>query len=99
MQHAHKNRSRSPLLRGVNQKPIDVGCGLLSASIGPDGLVRSVNRYHPNVGFVTLTPIEQSPATSGTTASSSAAIAGVWLIPLTRRTECMVSGSDRVSLW
>lgn len=62
MQHAHKNRSRSPLLRGVNQKPIDVGCGLLSASIGPDGLVRSVNRYHPNVGFVTLTPIEQFPS-------------------------------------
>ncbi|MGB8955168.1 MAG: glycoside hydrolase family 125 protein, partial [Tumebacillaceae bacterium] len=40
---------------------VDVGCGLLSASIGPDGLVRSVNRYHPGVGFVTLHPIEQFP--------------------------------------
>ena len=61
MGQMHHNLLRSPLLRGVNEKPIDVGCGLLSASIGADGVVRSVNRYHPVVGFVTLHPIEQFP--------------------------------------
>ncbi|TBL79085.1 glycoside hydrolase family 125 protein [Paenibacillus thalictri] len=41
-----------------NKKPLDVGCGSLSASIGLDGRLRSVNAVHPVHGFVTLTPLE-----------------------------------------
>jgi hypothetical protein len=48
-------------LHGRNEKPVDTGCGRLSASIGSDGLIRSVNSYHPEQGFVTLAPIEQFP--------------------------------------
>ncbi|AJY74794.1 hypothetical protein [Paenibacillus beijingensis] len=44
-----------------NKKPLDTGCGTLSASIGRDGLIRSVNHFHPRHGFITLTTIEQFP--------------------------------------
>lgn len=52
---------KKAVLHGRNEKPLDTGCGRLSASIGSDGLVRSVNSYHPEQGFVTLAPIEQFP--------------------------------------
>ncbi|UNK19426.1 glycoside hydrolase family 125 protein [Paenibacillus sp. N3/727] len=61
MQTEYNNRQMLPLLDVSNQKPIDVGNGRLSASIGLDGLVRSVNSYHPTQGFITLTSIEQFP--------------------------------------
>ncbi|TFE23573.1 glycoside hydrolase family 125 protein [Cohnella luojiensis] len=61
MQTEYNNRQVTPLLEVGNQKPIDVGCGRLSASIGLDGQVRSVNGYHPQQGFITLTSIEQFP--------------------------------------
>jgi hypothetical protein len=50
-----------PLLPLQNKKPLDVGCGLLSASIGVNGLVRTINSYHPKHGFITLAPFEQFP--------------------------------------
>jgi hypothetical protein len=51
-----------PLLPVPNKKPVDLGCGRLSASVSADGQILSLNGYHPQVGFVTLTPIEQFPA-------------------------------------
>jgi uncharacterized protein len=51
------------LLAVPNKKPIDLGCGRLSASVSADGQILSLNAYHPQVGFVTLTPIEQFPGT------------------------------------
>ena len=50
-----------PLLAVPNKKPVDLGCGRLSASVSADGQILSLNGYHPQVGFVTLTPIEQFP--------------------------------------
>lgn len=44
-----------------NRKPLDVGCGQLSASIGEDGCIRSVNHVHPRHGFITLEPAEPFP--------------------------------------
>jgi uncharacterized protein len=61
MQTMNKSYSLFPLLSVMNQKPVDVGCGRLSASIGSDGLIRSINYYHPSQGFVTLAPIGQFP--------------------------------------
>ncbi len=52
-----------PLLAVPNRKPVDLGCGRLSASVSADGQILSINTYHPQVGFVTLTPIEQFPDT------------------------------------
>jgi len=52
-----------PLLAVPNKKPVDLGCGRLSASVSADGQILSLNGYHPLVGFVTLTPIEQFPGT------------------------------------
>ncbi|HEX7733583.1 MAG TPA: glycoside hydrolase family 125 protein [Ktedonobacteraceae bacterium] len=52
-----------PLLAVPNKKPVDLGCGRLSASVSADGQILSINTYHPQVGFVTLTPIEQFPDT------------------------------------
>jgi len=52
-----------PLLAVPNKKPVDLGCGRLSASVSADGQILSLNGYHPQVGFVTLTPIEQFPGT------------------------------------
>jgi hypothetical protein len=52
-----------PLLAVPNKKPVDLGCGRLSASVSADGQILSLNGYHPQVGFVTLTPIEQFPDT------------------------------------
>ncbi len=52
-----------PLLAVQNKKPVDLGCGRLSASVSADGQILSLNGYHPLVGFVTLTPIEQFPGT------------------------------------
>lgn len=51
-----------PLLTVPNKKPIDLGCGRLSASVSADGQILSLNTYHPQVGFVTLTCIEQFPS-------------------------------------
>ncbi|MEM1141881.1 MAG: glycoside hydrolase family 125 protein [Pseudomonadota bacterium] len=48
-------------LRGRNQKPIDLGIGRMSASVMPDGRLCSVNSYHSEHGFITLTRIEQMP--------------------------------------
>lgn len=45
----------------MNKKPLDVGCGSLSASITPDGRVLSINCYQEHHGFVTLSSIEQFP--------------------------------------
>jgi len=50
-----------PLLAVPNKKPVDLGCGRLSTSVSADGQILSLNGYHPQVGFVTLTPIEQFP--------------------------------------
>ncbi len=50
-----------PLLPVPNKKPIDLGCGRLSASVSADGQILSLNGYHPQVGFITLTPVEQFP--------------------------------------
>ncbi|GIM47942.1 hypothetical protein DNHGIG_34910 [Collibacillus ludicampi] len=61
MQTMNLSYSLFPLLSVMNQKPVDVGCGRLSASIGSDGLIRSINYYHPSQGFVTLAPIGQFP--------------------------------------
>ncbi len=52
-----------PLLAVPNKKPVDLGCGRLSASVSADGQILSLNGYHPQVGFITLTPIEQFPGT------------------------------------
>src|SRR5690242_18849881 len=52
-----------PLLAVPNKKPIDFGCGRLSASLSAEGQILSLNTYHPQVGFVTLTSIEQFPGT------------------------------------
>lgn len=51
----------TPLLTVPNKKPLDVGCGRLSASIGAHGEILSINGYHPGVGFMTLAPIAQFP--------------------------------------
>lgn len=51
-----------PLLTVPNKKPIDLGCGRLSASVSADGQILSINAFHPQVGYVTLTLIEQFPA-------------------------------------
>lgn len=53
----------TPLLAVPNKKPVDLGCGRLSASVSADGQLLSINTYHPQVGFITLTPIEQFPDT------------------------------------
>ena len=50
-----------PLLAVPNKKPVDLGCGRLSASISADGQILSLNGYHPQVGFITLAPFEQFP--------------------------------------
>ena len=50
-----------PLLAVPNKKPVDLGCGRLSASICADGQILSLNGYHPQVGFITLAPLEQFP--------------------------------------
>lgn len=50
-----------PLLAVPNKKPVDLGCGRLSASVSAAGQILSLNTYHPQVGFITLTPIEQFP--------------------------------------
>ena len=52
-----------PLLAVPNKKPVDLGCGRLSASVSASGQILSLNTYHPRVGFVTLTSIEQFPDT------------------------------------
>jgi hypothetical protein len=57
----HKQSQIQPLLQGKNQKPIDIGNGQLSASIGVHGLVSSINRPHKTQGFITFTPIVQFP--------------------------------------
>ncbi|QWU17634.1 glycoside hydrolase family 125 protein [Paenibacillus sophorae] len=49
------------LLDTQNRKPLDVGCGQLSASIGEDGCIRSVNHVHPRHGFITLESAEPFP--------------------------------------
>src|SRR5579862_2864173 len=51
----------TPLLAVPNKKPIDLGCGRLSASISANGEILSINGYHPGVGYMTLTPIAQFP--------------------------------------
>lgn len=51
----------TPLLAVPNKKPLDLGCGRLSASISTNGDILSLNGYHPQVGFVTLAPIAQFP--------------------------------------
>ncbi|WP_313639093.1 glycoside hydrolase family 125 protein [Paenibacillus sp.] len=61
MQAVYNNRHMIPLLEVRNHKPIDVGNGHMSASIGLNGLASSVNAYHKAQGFVTLTSIEQFP--------------------------------------
>src|SRR5215472_4120179 len=53
----------TPLLAVPNKKPVDLGCGRLSASVSAAGQILSINTYHPRVGFVTLAPIEQFPDT------------------------------------
>ncbi|AIQ11968.1 glycoside hydrolase family 125 protein [Paenibacillus durus] len=45
----------------LNRKPLDVGCGPLSASIGEDGYIRSINHFHSRHGFITLEPTEPFP--------------------------------------
>src|SRR5258708_3019249 len=52
-----------PLLAVPNKKPVDLGCGRLSASVSADGQLLSLNLFHPQVGFLTLTCIEQFPGT------------------------------------
>ncbi|MBV9230261.1 MAG: glycoside hydrolase family 125 protein [Chloroflexi bacterium] len=49
------------LLPVLNKKPLDLGCGRLSASISANGEILSLNGYHPRVGFMTLAPIAQFP--------------------------------------
>jgi hypothetical protein len=49
------------LLKGNQEKPLDVGCGTISASIGPDGKFYSINRFHPKHGFVSLISLEPFP--------------------------------------
>jgi uncharacterized protein len=51
----------TPLLPVPNKKPLDLGCGRLSASISSNGDILSLNGYHPRVGFITLAPIAQFP--------------------------------------
>lgn len=51
----------APLLSVSNRKPLDVGCGRLSASISSYGYLLSINGPHPTAGFITLTPIPQFP--------------------------------------
>src|SRR5581483_7018335 len=51
----------TPLLAVPNKKPLDLGCGRLSASISTNGDILSINGYHPTIGFMTLAPVEQFP--------------------------------------
>jgi len=41
-----------------NKKPLDIGCGALSASVGYDGRLCAVNGFHSKHGFVTLNSLE-----------------------------------------
>jgi hypothetical protein len=49
------------LLNSSNRKPLDVGSGTLTASIGEDGRICSLNSYHPEHGYITLTSLEPFP--------------------------------------
>ena len=48
-----KNR----LDRGHAYKPLDFGNGLLAGSVAPDGRLLSLNIYHPEHGYVTLSAV------------------------------------------
>lgn len=63
MSRIEETTAGTALLAVPNKKPVDLGCGRLSASVSADGQILSINTYHPQVGFVTLTPIEQFPGT------------------------------------
>ncbi|TGA99832.1 metal-independent alpha-mannosidase [Sporolactobacillus shoreae] len=49
------------LLDKQNKKPIDTGCGSLSASISDKGLLRSLNSVHSEQGYITLNSIDPFP--------------------------------------
>lgn len=49
----------TPLLQVENKKPLDVGCGHVTASINPNGSVNSINGPHSKHGFITLTTLDQ----------------------------------------
>jgi hypothetical protein len=46
-----------PLLHVENKKPLDIGCGRLTASIDPNGLFCSMNGYHSKQGYITCSSL------------------------------------------
>ena len=48
---------KHPLSRGRAYKPLDFGNGLLAGSVAPDGRLLSLNTYHPEHGYVTLSAL------------------------------------------
>ncbi|MCY9670826.1 glycoside hydrolase family 125 protein [Paenibacillus alginolyticus] len=48
----------SVLKSNVNKKPLDIGCGSLTASIKENGTISTINAYHPTKGYLTLSSLE-----------------------------------------
>ncbi|CAF0833940.1 unnamed protein product [Didymodactylos carnosus] len=51
----------SNLLGVQNRKPLDFGNGPVSGCVGLNGQLLSINSYHPQVGYITVTSFEQFP--------------------------------------
>jgi hypothetical protein len=54
-------RQLTPLLRNHNKKPIDTGIGGLTASINSNGFIHSINSFHSEQGYITVSSANQFP--------------------------------------
>jgi hypothetical protein len=54
-------RQKTPLLMTQNKKPIDTGIGGMTASFNSNGLIHSINSFHPEQGYITVSSSEQFP--------------------------------------
>ncbi|MDQ0338674.1 hypothetical protein J2S00_001460 [Caldalkalibacillus uzonensis] len=66
MRECDQNKEKSapeliPVLNVPNKKPLDIGNGRITVSIGMNGRISSINAPHKKHGFITLTPLAQFP--------------------------------------
>jgi uncharacterized protein len=54
-------RQMTPLLMKHNKKPIDAGIGGLTASINTNGFIHSINSFHSEQGYITVSSANQFP--------------------------------------
>ncbi|NOU99801.1 glycoside hydrolase family 125 protein [Paenibacillus planticolens] len=51
----------SVLKSNENKKPLDIGCGSLTASIKENGTISTMNAFHPMKGYLTLSSLDAFP--------------------------------------